>query len=80
MVENDLRKAHNDPETVTKIMQAKDGEIDKYRKYCQTTNAETKSLKERLKGNITLIEAKDIIWNEIIGEMKAAWEYLTIVS
>ena len=56
-----LKKAQNDLETVTKIMQAKDGEIDKYRTDCQTANAEIKSLKEKLKGNINLIQAKDII-------------------
>ena len=61
-------------------MQAKDGEIDKYRVDCQTINAEIKSLKEKFKGNITLLQAKDITWNEIIGEMKAARGSLTIVS
>ena len=61
-------------------MQAKDGEINKYRTDCQMVDAEIKSLKEKLKGNITLIQAKDIIWNEIIEEMKAAWGSLTIVS
>ena len=39
MAEKYLRKAQNDLETVTKIMQAKDGKIDKYRKDCQTANA-----------------------------------------
>ena len=79
MAEKDLKRAQNDLETVTKIMQAKDGEINKYMTDCQTTDVEIKSLKEKLKGNISLIQAKDIIWNEIIEEMNAAQGSLTIV-
>ena len=66
MAEKYLKKAQNDMERVTKIMQAKDGEISKQRTDFQITDAEIKTLKEKLKGNITLIQAKDIIWNEII--------------
>ena len=67
-------------ETTTKIIQAKEGEVNKYITDCQTADVEIKNLKEKLKGNISLIQAKDIISNDIIGEMKAIWGFLTIVA
>ena len=79
MAERDLKRAKNYLETLTKIMQAKDGENNKYRTDFQTANVEIKILKEKLKGNIFLIQAKDIIWNDIIEEMKTAWGSVTIV-
>ena len=80
MTERYLKRAQNDLETVTKIMQAKDGESNKYRTNFQTTDPEIKNLKEKLKGNISMTQAKDIIGNDIIEEMKAAWGSLTIIS
>ena len=32
-----------------------------------------------MKGNIFLIQAKDIIWNDIIVEMKENWGFLTVI-
>ena len=63
-----------------KLMQAKEGEVNKYKSNFQTAYDDIKSLKEKLKGNITLIQAKDIVWNEIIEVMKTTWESLIIVS
>ena len=55
MEERDLKREENDLETITNIMQAKDGEINIYKTYCQTVDADIKSLKENLKGSISLI-------------------------
>ena len=33
-----------------------------------------------MKGNTTLIQAKEIVWKEIIEAMRTAWESLIIVS
>jgi len=33
-----------------------------------------------LKGNLSLIQAKDIIWADIISEMKSNWNFLMIVA
>jgi len=41
---------------------------------------EIKVLKSKLKGNMALIEGKQIIWEEIISEMKKQWEHLKLVT
>ena len=80
MVERDRKRAQADLETATKIIKATEEEVSKYKMDCQTADAEIKSLKEKLKGNISLIQAKDIIWNDIIVEMKTIWDILTVVA
>lgn len=80
MAEIDLKKAQRELDTMMKIMQAKEGEVNKYKSNFQTAYDDIKSLKEKLKGNITLIQAKDIVWNEIIEVIKTTWESLIIVS
>lgn len=55
MAEIDLKETQSDFDTTMKIMQEKEGELNKYKSYCQTTYDEIKNLKEKLKGNITLI-------------------------
>ena len=45
MAEKDLKKAQNDLEIVTKIMQAKDGEINKYMTNCPKNDFEIKSIR-----------------------------------
>ena len=67
-------------ETATKFIKATEGEVNKYKMECQTANVETKNLKEILKGNISLIQAKDIIWNDIIEEMKTIWDFLIVIA
>ena len=46
----------------------------------QTTDAEIKNLKEKLKGNVALIRAKDVIQNDIIAEMKTIYHFLTVAA
>ena len=80
MEDRDRKKAQADLETAKKIIQVKEGKVSKYRIDFQTADVEIKNLKEKLKGNISLIQAKDIIQNDIIVEMKAIWGFLTIVA
>lgn len=80
MEEIDLKKTKRELDTMMKIMQAKEGELNKYKSNFQTTYDEIKILKENLKGNITMIKTKDIVLNEIIESMKTAWDSLIIVS
>ena len=80
MAEVDLKKTQCDLDTTMKIIHAKDGGVNKYKSDFQTTYEEIKSFKEKLKGNMSLIQAKDIVWNEIIEVMKTIWESLIIVQ
>lgn len=36
-------------------------------------------MRNRLKENMTLIEAKQLIWDEITSKMKNRWEHITLV-
>lgn len=49
-----------------------------YKNY-QTTCDEIKELKEKLKGNMSLIQERDIIWNDIIEQVKVIWDYMWIM-
>ena len=80
MAERDWKKAQADLEIATKIIQATEGEVNKWKMDYQNFDAQIKNLKEKLKGNISLIQAKDIIWNDIIAEMKTIWDFLTVVA
>ena len=80
MAERDRKKVQTDLETASKIIQAAENEASKYKMDSQNANAEIKSLKDKLKGNISLIQAKDIIWNDIISEMKSIWDFLMVVA
>ena len=79
MAERDQKKAQAYLEIATKIIQAAENEASKYKMDSQNANAKIKSLKEKLKGSISLIQEKDIIWNDIISEMKSIWSCLKIV-
>lgn len=80
MAERDQKKAQTDLETASKIIQAAENEASKYKMDSQNIDAEIKSLKENLKGNISLIRVKYIIWNDIISEMKSIWNFLMVVA
>ena len=64
----------------TKIMRALEDKANENKQKLQKAEDEIKDLKERLNGNISLIKAKDIIWGEIISEMKSNWNSLNIVA
>ena len=66
MAERDRKKAQANLETATKTIRVTEGEVNKYKIDCQNVDAKIKNLKENLKGNISLIQAKDSIWNDIV--------------
>jgi len=49
---------------------------DKYR----VSQGEIKELNNRLKGNMSLVEARQLISNDVIYEMKNIWEQLKLVA
>ena len=52
----------------------------KYRRDFQATQQEIKELKEKVKGNMSLIQAREIIWNDIINTMNNVCEFMSIVA
>ena len=71
MAERDCKQAQSELATVLRLMQGWEGKANENEQKLQKAEEEIKELKEKLKGNISLIKAKDLIWNEIISEMKA---------
>ena len=67
MAERDFKQAQSELATNTKMMQGWEEKAHENKKKLQKADDEIKELKEKLKGNISLIKAKDIIWNEIIS-------------
>ena len=62
------------------MMQGWEGKAHENEQKLQKAKDEIKELKEKLKGNISLIKAKDIIWNEIISEMQSKWDSMNIIA
>lgn len=54
--------------------------ISKYQNGYQITSHEIKELKEKVKGNMSLLEVREIIWNDIINKVKNVWEFMSIVE
>lgn len=52
----------------------------KYREDILRVEDEIKRLKEKMKGNISSIQAREILWDEIIEFIKGIWEFLVIIS
>ena len=69
MVERDCKQAQSELATVIKMMQGWEGKANENEQKLQKAEDEIKELREKLNGNISLIKAKDLIWNEIISEM-----------
>ena len=80
MAERDCKQAQSELATVIKIMQGWEGKAQESEQKLQKAEDEIKELKEKLKGNISLIKAKDIIWNEIISEMQSKWDSMNIIA
>ena len=80
MAERDCKQAQSELETVTKMMQGWEEKAHENKQKLQKAEDEIKELKEKLKGNISLIKAKDIIWNEIILEMQSKWDSMNIIA
>lgn len=52
----------------------------KYREDLLRAEDEIKRLREKMKGNMSLIQSKEILWDEIIEIIKGIWEFLVIIS
>lgn len=52
----------------------------KYQKHDQATYHENKDLREKIKGNMSFIQAREIIWNDIIQKVKAILDYILIIA
>lgn len=50
-----------------------------HKKY-QSTYDEIKELKEKLKGNMSLIHAREIIWNDIVQWVKEIWNHMLVME
>ena len=46
----------------------------------KVTKVEIKEIKTKLKGNISLTEARQIVWDDIIHEVCYKWESVHIIS
>jgi len=45
----------------------------------QVATQEIKYLKAKLKGNMSLIKARQLVWDEIIQEMNNSWKHITVI-
>ncbi|MCY6524840.1 hypothetical protein, partial [Actinobacillus pleuropneumoniae] len=69
MVEHDVRKAQRELETTCKLLNLSEEEArrekdnaKKYREDLLRAEDEIKRLKEKMKGNMSLIQAREILW------------------
>jgi len=86
MAEHDVKKAQRELETTCKLLNLSEEETirerdnaKKYREDLLRTEDEIKRLKEKMKGNMSLIQAREIIWDEVIEVIKGIWEFLLII-
>ena len=50
-----------------------------FEKY-ETTQEEVKELKSRLKRNVSPVDARQVIWDNIIQKVWVAWKYFQVVA
>lgn len=53
--------------------------MDQINNKFQVAQDEIKMLKNKLKVNMSLIEARKLIWDDIISEIKKIWEHVKLV-
>lgn len=87
MAEHDLKKAQRDMEIICKLLNLSEDEArmdkenrKKYIEDFQRVEEDIKRLNEKIKGNMYLIQAMEVLWDEIIQVIKYIWEFLVIVS
>ena len=85
--ENEMKKIQRDYESALKIIKATKRDLamskendEKYRNDFQVASQEIKEVKEKVKGNMSLIQAREILWNDIIHTVRNIWESLSIVE
>lgn len=67
-------------ETEDKLLKATQASVDQINNKYQMSQDEIKALKNRFKGNMSLIEARKLIWDIVIFEIKKIWENLRLVA
>ena len=87
MAEIDLNKSQRDLDSALKVIKATEQEVpmtkdnvEKCMRDYQTSCQEIKELEEKVKGNMSLIQAREIIGNYINDIVKNVWELLIIVG
>jgi len=82
-----MKKIQRDYESALKIIKATKRDLamskendEKYRNDFQVASQEIKEVKEKVKGNMSLIQAREILWNDIIHTVRNIWESLSIVE
>ena len=63
-----------------KQLESTEESVEQINNKYQVAQDEIKALKKRIKGNMSLIEARRIIWDDIISEIKSIWEHMNLVS
>ena len=86
MDEHDTKKVRRELETTYKLLNLSEEEArtekenaKKYQEDLLRTEEEVKRLKEKLKGNMSSIQAREILWDEIIEIIRNIWEFLVIM-
>ena len=87
MAEHDVKKAQRELETTCKLLNLSEEETirerdnaKKYKEDLLRAEDEIKRLKEKMKGNMSLIQSREILWNEVIEVVRGIWEFLVIIS
>lgn len=63
-----------------KIVSSLQKEVENLCKEAQEHEKSIKDLKAQIKGNMSLVEARQIVWTEIIAEVKDHWELITLAN
>jgi len=85
--ENELKKVQSDMENTKHTLTQKEkqletarGNVEQISNNSKKANEEITVLKNKLKGNMSLIQGRQLIWDEIISEVKNIWEHMTLVA
>jgi len=79
-VQNDLDVAKKILTQKEKKLETKEKNSKIIGKNLHGANQDITELKEHLKGNMSLLQAKKLVWDEIIEEMKNHLEYITLTN
>lgn len=66
--------------TNEKVVTALQAEVEKMKREKQVQDKTIKDLTTRMKGNVMLLEARRLIWTNIISEVRKHWKYLTLMD
>lgn len=85
--EGELKRVQNDLDATQKILRQKEKNLEYAKtnveiigKNLQETNHEIFEMKENMKGNMSHLQAKQLVWNEIIEDIKNHQKYITLMD